>query len=34
MLAVFETALHLDLAVHRGGATVRERDGVLVYAPA
>jgi glyoxylase-like metal-dependent hydrolase (beta-lactamase superfamily II) len=31
MLAVFETALHLELLVTRGEATVRDEDGQLVY---
>jgi glyoxylase-like metal-dependent hydrolase (beta-lactamase superfamily II) len=31
MLAVFETALHLDLLVARGQATAADADGVLVY---
>ena len=31
MLAVFETALHLDLLVDRGKAAVEEVDGVLEY---
>jgi hypothetical protein len=31
MLAVFETALHLDLLVARGKVAVADADGVLVY---
>jgi glyoxylase-like metal-dependent hydrolase (beta-lactamase superfamily II) len=33
MLAVCETALHLELLVDRGAATAAEADGVRVYAP-
>ena len=32
MLAVFETVLHLELLVARGQATVREIDGMRIYA--
>src|SRR5215470_8497129 len=31
MLAVFETALHLELLITRGEATVRTEDGLTVY---
>ena len=33
MLAVCETALHLELLVDRGRATASEIDGIRVYAP-